>query len=195
MPTTNSLTELYWFLKRDPSSRGETYAEILGQRTKQVEAILASEPGNEREKFSMHSFGAHFVEVRVDPDWGEVRVARVVSACGAGRIINAKTARSQAIGGIVGGIGMALREATHMDHRYGRYVNPNLGEYLVPVNADIPDIEPFFVEEYDPHVNPLGAKGLGEITIVGVAAAVANAVFHATGKRIRDLPITLDKLL
>ncbi len=143
----------------------------------------------------MHSFGAQFAEVRVDPDFGTVRVTRFVGAFGAGRIMNLKTARSQMIGGIVMGIGMALLEETVTDNRFGRIVNPNLGEYHVPVNADIPAIEAYFVEETDPHVNVIGAKGVGEIGITGVAAAVANAVYHATGKRIRDLPITPDKLL
>jgi xanthine dehydrogenase YagR molybdenum-binding subunit len=124
-----------------------------------------------------------------------VRVARVVSACGAGRIMNEKTAVSQFIGGIVGGLGQALFEETLMDHRMGRFVNANLGEYHVPVNADVPSIHSFFVEEPDDHVNPLGTKGIGELAYAGVAAAVANAVFHATGKRIRRLPITLDKLI
>ena len=109
--------------------------------------------------------------------------------------MNEKTARSQLIGGVVGGLGMALMEETVMDHRMGRFVNSSLAEYHVPVNADIPAIEAFFVEERDDHVNPLGAKGIGEVSYVGVAAAVANAVFHATGKRVRRLPITLDKLL
>jgi len=109
--------------------------------------------------------------------------------------MNEKTAISQITGGVVGGIGMALMEETVMDHRMGRIVNASLGEYHVPVNADIPVLEAFFVEEHDEHVNPLGAKGIGEVSYVGVAAAVANAVFHATGRRIRQLPITLDKLL
>lgn len=109
--------------------------------------------------------------------------------------MNEKTARSQLIGGIVGGIGMALMEETVMDGRMGRYVNPSLAEYHVPVNADIPALDVFFVEERDEHVNPLGAKGIGEIAYVGVASAIANAVFNATGKRIRNLPITRDKLL
>jgi xanthine dehydrogenase YagR molybdenum-binding subunit len=119
----------------------------------------------------------------------------VASACGAGRIINEKTAVSQLTGGIVGGLGMALFEETVMDHRMGRFVNANLGEYHVPVNADVPEIQAFFVEERDDHVNPIGAKGIGEVSYAGVAGAVANAVFHATGKRIRRLPITLDKLM
>ena len=143
----------------------------------------------------MHAFGAHFVEVRVDSDLGMVRVGRVVTALAAGRIINPKTAHSQAIGGVVGGLGMALLEETVRDERNGRVVNANLADYHVPVNADVPDLDAFFVEERDEHANPLGAKGLAELSLVGVAAAVANAVYHATGKRVRDLPITPDKLL
>ena len=109
--------------------------------------------------------------------------------------LNEKTARSQTIGGIVGGVGMALLEHTMMDNRYGRYMNANLAEYHVPVNADIGEIEAYFVGEPDYHANPLGARGIGEIAMVGVAGAIANAIYHATGKRVRDLPITLDKLL
>ena len=143
----------------------------------------------------MHAFVAHFAEVRVDSDLGGLRVSRFVTGCGGGRIVNEKTARSQLTGAVVGGLGMALMEETLMDHRMGRFVNSSLGEYHVPVNADIPEIEAFFIEEHDERVNPLGAKGIGEVGLVGVAAAIANAVFHATGKRIRSLPITLDKLL
>jgi xanthine dehydrogenase YagR molybdenum-binding subunit len=124
-----------------------------------------------------------------------IRVSRVVSAVAAGRILNPKTARSQVMGGIVWGIGAALEEESVIDQNFGRFINHNLAEYHVPVNADIHDIDVIFIEEKDSIVNPLGAKGLGEIGIVGVAAAIANAVFHATGKRIRSLPITLDKLL
>jgi xanthine dehydrogenase YagR molybdenum-binding subunit len=119
----------------------------------------------------------------------------MVSAFAGGRILNAKTARSQYLGGIVQGIGMALLEATHYDKRFGSFTSINLGEYLVPVNADIRAIDVVIVEEDDPHVNPIGAKGIGEIGIVGVAAAIANAVYHATGKRVRDLPITCEKLI
>lgn len=182
-------------LKSDPA-RGETYADILRRnRMGSIEATVDSKPGDEFKKYSMHAFCAHFIEVRVDAELGIVRVSRIVSACGAGRIMNEKTAHSQLSGGIVGGLGMALTEETVMDHRMGRIVNANFGEYHVPVNADVPVIETFFVEERDDKVNPLGAKGIGEVSYVGVAAAVANAVFHATGKRIRRLPITLDKLL
>lgn len=145
-----------------------------------------------------HARNAHsaiFAEVKIDEQLGVVRVTRVVSAVAAGRIINPKTARSQIMGGVVWGIGMALHEETLFDHRFGRIMNPNIAEYHVPTNADIYDIDVIFVDEKDELINPLGVKGLGEIGIVGVAAAIANAVYHATGKRVRDLPITLDKLL
>jgi xanthine dehydrogenase YagR molybdenum-binding subunit len=148
-----------------------------------------------REGFATRSFGAQFVEVRVDRDLGEVRVSRVVSAFGGGRILNAKTARSQFLGGIVWGIGMALHERTVYDQRLGRIMNADLAEYHVPVNLDVPAIDVILVDEDDPHVNQVGVKGIGEIGITGAAAAVANAVYHATGKRVRELPITLDKLL
>ena len=124
-----------------------------------------------------------------------IRVTRVVDAVAAGRILNPKTASSQIMGSVVWGIGMALHEETLVDHNFGRIMNPNIAEYHVPVNADVHDIKVIFVDEPDDIINPLGIKGLGEIGIVGVAAAIANAIYHATGKRVRDLPITLDKLL
>jgi xanthine dehydrogenase YagR molybdenum-binding subunit len=139
-------------------------------------------------------FGARFVEVRVDPDLGLVRVARVVSVNDAGRVVNEKLARSQIIGGTVGGIGMALLEETVRDPGTGRVANATFGDYLVPVNADVPDIDVAFVGEPDPD-NPIGVKGVGEIGLVGVAAAIANGVYHATGRRIRSLPITIDQLI
>ena len=144
-----------------------------------------------------HAHNTHsaiFAEVKVDEQLGIVRVTRVVSAVAAGRILNLKTATSQIMGGVVWGIGMALHEETLVDHKFGRIMNPNIAEYHVPVNADIHDIRVIFVDEPDDIINPLGIKGLGEIGIVGVAAAVANAIYHATGKRVRDLPITIDKL-
>jgi xanthine dehydrogenase YagR molybdenum-binding subunit len=151
--------------------------------------------GLQREPVSRHGFGAHFVEVRVDADTGEARVSRMVGVFACGRIMNAKTARSQFIGGMTMGIGMALMEQSLMEPTFGDYLNHDLASYHVPVNADIPAIEVAWIDEEDLHVNPMGAKGIGEIGIVGAAAAVANAVFDATGVRIRDLPITPPKLV
>jgi xanthine dehydrogenase YagR molybdenum-binding subunit len=146
---------------------------------------------------SSHARNTHsaiFAEVKVDEEIGIIRVTRVVNAVAAGRILNTKTAHSQIMGSVVWGIGMALHEETLVDHEFGRIMNADIAEYHVPVNADVHDIEVIFVEEPDALINPLGIKGVGEIGIVGVAAAIANAVYHATGKRVRDLPITLDKL-
>ena len=143
---------------------------------------------------AQNTHSAIFAEVKVDEQLDVIRVSRIVSAVAAGRILNTKTARSQIVGGVVWGIGMALHEETLIDHKFGRIMNANIAEYHVPVNADVHDIQVIFVDEPDDIVNPLGIKGLGEIGIVGVAAAIANAVYHATGKRVRDLPITLDKL-
>ena len=144
-----------------------------------------------------HAHNTHsavFAEVKVDEQLGVIRVTRVVNAIAAGRIINLKTGHSQIMGGVVWGIGMALHEEALIDHRYGRVMNANVAEYHMPVHADVHDIKVIFVDEPDDEINPLGVKGIGEIGIVGVAAAIANAVYHATGKRVRDLPITLDKL-
>lgn len=149
----------------------------------------------EQQPIACRSFGAVFVEVRVDESLGIIRVPRIAAAYSAGRILNAKTAASQIRGGIVMGIGQALLEESVLDERYGRIVNSNLADYHVPVNADVGEIDVAFVEENDTRFNALGARGVGEIGITGVAGAIANAVFHATGKRIRELPITLDKLL
>ena len=143
----------------------------------------------------MHAFGAQFAEVRVDADLGEIRVSRFVGAFDAGRIMNAKTAHSQLIGGITYGIGMALLEETLIDGDTGRVVNANVAEYLMPVNADVPDIEVILVENDDTRSNPLGAKGIGELPMVGVAAAIANAVYHATGVRVRRVPIRIEDIL
>ena len=143
----------------------------------------------------MHSHGAVFAEVKVDEDLGLIRVARVVAAYAGGQILNAKTARSQLIGGIVWSIGMALVEETVRDPSTARVITRDLADYHVPSHADVPDIDVILVPEHDPHVSEIGAKGLGEIGNCGANAAIANAVFHATGKRVRDLPIRLDKLL
>ncbi len=175
---------------------GTDVAEAMRQIGQPIEVSADSTPGDASQRFSMHAFGAVFTEVSVDPDLGETRVRRIVGAYGAGRIVNPKTSRSQCIGGMIGGIGMALMEHSVVDPRNGRIVNANLAEYAVPVHADAPPVmDVIFVDEHDPHVNPLGVKGLGEIAIVGVASAIAGAVFHATGKRVRELPITPDKLL
>ncbi len=175
----------------------EALRDKLRSRTgnETVEARVSVKPGDEQQHYSMHSFGAVFAEVRVDPDLGELRVSRVLGAYGVGRLLNDKTAHSQLMGGIVYGLGHALTEETIIDPRTGRYLNADLAEYLVPVNADVPDIEVIVVDEHDTIVNPLGVKGIGEIATTGVAAAVANAVFNATGHRVRTLPIRLDKLL
>jgi xanthine dehydrogenase YagR molybdenum-binding subunit len=179
--------------------RGEDYATLVARHEGQhegqaVEVTASSRAGAEAQQYSMHSFGAVFAEVRVDEELGEIRVARVVTAHDVGRVLNAKTARSQIIGGVVWGIGQALLEETSIDPRTGRYVNADLAEYHVPVNADVGAIDVSFVDVTDARVNPLGIKGAGEIGITGVGAAIANAVYHATGVRVRDLPITLDKV-
>ncbi len=184
-------------LKSDPS-KGESFAAILTRaKTPRLEAKADAAPDKEeKKKFAMHAFGAQFCEVRVNEDTGEVRVARWVGAFDIGKRLNEKTANSQIKGGIVFGIGMGLTEATIADERDARLVNPNLAEYHVPVNADVPDIDVIFVDaEADHHINPLGVKGVGEIGITGAPAAIANAVYHATGVRVRELPITPDKVL
>ncbi len=160
-----------------------------------IEEKASAGPDARARRYARFTHSAVFAEVRIDPDLGTMRVARIVSAIAAGRILNPKTARSQILGAIVMGIGTALEEESVLDHAYGRFMNHNLADYHVPVNADVHDIDVIFVPEEDEIVKPFGLKGLGEIGIVGVAAAIANAVFHATGKRIRELPITLDKLL
>jgi xanthine dehydrogenase YagR molybdenum-binding subunit len=179
----------------DPS-QWVTIAEVMQTAgIDRIEETETAEPNPETKKnYSQYTHSAVFAEVRVDEQLGVVRVTRLVDAIAAGKIINPKTARSQIIGGVVFGIGMALTEETLTDHTLGRIMNRNLGEYHVPANADIPDIDVIFVDEHDDKANPLGVKGLGEIGIVGTAAAIANAIFHATGKRIRDLPVTIDKL-
>jgi len=180
--------------KRD-ASRAVSIADAMRQggvdRIEQEKSTTFADDGSH----AHNTHSAVFAEVRVDQQLGVIRVTRIVSAVAAGRILNTKTARSQILGGVVWGIGMALHEETLVDHKLGRIMNANIAEYHVPVNADVHDIEVIFVDEPDDIVNPLGIKGLGEIGIVGVAAAIANAIYHATGKRVRDLPITLDKLL
>ncbi|MBO9647746.1 MAG: xanthine dehydrogenase family protein molybdopterin-binding subunit [Variovorax sp.] len=185
-----------WVRPVSAGSGGESVNALIGRmQGAPLEARAQTAPGDEKKRFSMHAFGAVFAEVRVDDALGIIRVPRIVGVYGVGNRLNARTAHSQLMGGIVWGVGMALFEETWRDERNGRYVNASLAEYHVPVNADIGDIDVQFVPEDDPHVNPLGVKGIGEIGITGVAAAIANAVYHATGKRVRDLPVTLDKLI
>jgi xanthine dehydrogenase YagR molybdenum-binding subunit len=179
--------------KRD-TSRAVSIADAMRHgavdRIEQEKSTTFADDGSH----SHNTHSAIFAEVKVDEQLGVIRVTRVVSAVAAGRILNTKTAHSQIMGSVVWGIGMALHEETLIDHKFGRIMNANIAEYHVPVNADVHDIKVIFVDEPDEIINPLGIKGVGEIGIVGVAAAIANAIYHATGKRVRDLPITLDKL-
>jgi xanthine dehydrogenase YagR molybdenum-binding subunit len=186
----------YLRLHSDPS-RGVSIADAMRLGgISSIEEEKSVQPDMSRQsKYTLHSHSAVFAEVKVDEDLGTIAVTRVVSAIAGGRILNPKTARNQIMGGVVWGIGMALEEESVIDQKFGRFMNHNLAEYHVPVNADVSDIDVIFVEEHDSIINPLGVKGLGELGIVGTAAAIANAIFHATGKRVRDLPITLDKLL
>ncbi len=183
--------------RRDDESRGESYADILGRAgLGQIEghgtgAIDAAAQST----YAMHAHGAVFAEVKVDPDLGQIRATRVVGAFAAGRIINPRMVASQLNGGMIWGVSFALHERAVMDPRSGRVMNANLAEYHVPVNADVPSLETILVEEHDPHVNALGIEGVGEIGITGTAGAVANAVWHATGVRVRKFPITLDRLI
>ncbi|HVX75954.1 MAG TPA: xanthine dehydrogenase family protein molybdopterin-binding subunit [Bradyrhizobium sp.] len=183
--------------RKDDPGRSLSIAEVMhaADLDEIVEDGKVSPSALQARKYISYTHSAVFAEVRVDEELGVVRIPKIVCAAAAGRILNPKTARSQILGGVVMGIGMALHEEAMTDHRLGRIMNHNLAEYHIPVHADIADIEVIFVDEEDDKVSPLGVKGLGEIGIVGTAAAVANAIFHATGKRVRDLPITLDKLL
>jgi len=182
-------------LKSDPSKSVNVFELMRRNNLPEITETFESKPSPERRKYATMAHGAQFVEVKVDPDLGSVRVTRAIEVTACGKIINPKASHSQEIGGVVWGIGMALQEATEIDHRYGRIMNPNLQHYHVPVNADVHEVETLFVEEDDKVVNPLGVKGMGELGMVGIPAAIANAVFHATGRRVRDLPITPDKLL
>jgi len=182
--------------RRGHASPGERYRNIVASAGQPIEARASSQRDAEvARRYSMHAFGAVFAEVEVDPDLGTIRVRQAIGAYGAGRIVNPRLATSQCTGGMVGGIGMALMERTVLDPRDGRPVNAHLADYLVPVNLDVARLEAHFVDEQDPHVNPLGVKGLGEIALVGMAPAIANAVFHATGKRVRRLPIRIEDVL
>jgi xanthine dehydrogenase YagR molybdenum-binding subunit len=183
--------------RRDDESRSESYADILGRAgLAQIEGRGAgtADPAIQSD-YAMHAHGAVFAEVKVDPDLGQIRTTRVVGAFAAGRIINPRMVESQLYGGMIWGVSFALHEQAIMDPRSGRAMNTNLAEYHIPVNADVSSLEAVLVEEHDPHVNALGIKGVGEIGITGSAGAVANAVWHATGVRVRKFPITLDRLI
>jgi xanthine dehydrogenase YagR molybdenum-binding subunit len=187
--------------RRDDERRSESYADILDRAgLAHIEGRGTGGNPNPMESlghgdYAMHAHGAVFAEVKVDPDLGQMRVTRMVGAFAAGRIINPRLVRSQLYGGMIWGVSFALHEQAIVDPRSGRPMNANLAEYHVPVNADVPSLEAILVEEYDPHVNPLGIKGVGEIGITGSAGAVANAVWHATGVRVRKFPITLDRVI
>jgi xanthine dehydrogenase YagR molybdenum-binding subunit len=216
-PEEIEFAEAKFFVKGD-SSKSDVYADIMKRNNKTMmescatampasggglggnqapcsTAPLSKEENSDNKKYSFHSFGAQFAEVWVDEDFGTIRVKRFVSVQDVGRIMNEKTARSQIIGGVIYGLGQALMEATEYDKRWANPVTRHLGDYHVPVNLDVPVIDVHFIGKPDAHISPIGARGIGEIGITGVAAAVANAVFNATGKRLRDLPLTPDKLI
>jgi xanthine dehydrogenase YagR molybdenum-binding subunit len=183
--------------RRDDESRSESYADILGRAgLAEIEARGkgAADPAAQS-VYAMHAHGAVFAEVKVDPDLGQIRVTRLVGAFAAGRVINPRMVRSQIFGGMIWGVSFALHEQAITDRRSGRILNANLAEYHVPVNADVPSLEALMIDEHDPHVNALGIKGVGEIGITGSAGAVANAVWHATGVRVRRFPIGIDDLV
>ncbi len=184
-------------VRRDDESRGESYAEILaraGLPAIEGTGSAGADPDAQK-RYAMHAHGAVFAEVKVDPDLGQIRCTRLVGAFAAGRVINPRLVQSQLFGGMIWGVGFALTEEAVMDPRSGRPLNANLGEYHVPVNADVPSLEAIMVDETDTVINALGIKGVGEIGITGTAGAIANAVYHATGVRVRQAPIRLDHLL
>ena len=182
--------------RRDDASRSESYAAILrraGLDEIEARGTGAVDPAAQS-AYAMYAHGAVFAEVKVDPDLGQIRVARLVGAFAAGRIINPRLVRSQLYGGMIWGVSFALHERAVTDPSSGRVLNANLADYHVPVNADVPSLEALLIEEHDPHVNALGIKGVGEIGITVSAGAVANAVWHATGTRVRRFPIAIEGL-
>ena len=194
-PEDVAVTDGRMFAMAGPQ-RGESYQDLLRRRGwPNLDSEQTWTPSDADKRYSMNAYGAVFAEVVVDPLLATVRIRRIYGCYDAGRVINPKLAHSQAIGGMVGGIGMALLEGTQLDYRDGRIVNANMSDYLVPVNADIPALDATFLPAEDKIADPIGVKGLGELVIVGVPAAIANAVFNATGKRVTDLPITVENLL
>jgi xanthine dehydrogenase YagR molybdenum-binding subunit len=196
-PPDRTVAQILKDIGRD-SFEVEVRRKSLGQPDAifgQVEAGLIAIDGPIYPGFVSYSYIAHFVEVRVEPGTRRVRVPRVVSVVDCGRVVSPRTARSQVMGGVVWGIGGALREASEVDPRFGGFLNADFAEYVIPVNADIGSIEVDFIDKPDPLLNELGIKGLGEVAMIGVAPAIANAVYHATGRRMRDLPIRIEHLL
>jgi xanthine dehydrogenase YagR molybdenum-binding subunit len=194
-PEAVTVSDGRMFVAADPA-RGEAYRDLLRRRGwPSLDSRGTWSPDDADKRFSMYAYGAVFAEVAVDDSLGVVRVRRIHACYDAGRVVNPRLAHSQAIGGMVGGIGMALLEGTELDYRDGRIVNANMSDYLVPVNADVPTLDASFLSARDTIANPIGVKGLGEIVIVAVPAAIANAVFNATGKRVTNLPIRLENLL
>ena len=185
----------FMVLAADKSKKISYYDLLKENNLGQLEVTEESKPNDVMKDYVAYSYSAHFVKVMVHNANGMIKIRQVASAGDAGKIISLKTAESQMIGGVVGGIGMALMEEGVIDNRYGRWVNNNLADYHVPIQADVPHIDALFVDKPDPLLNPIGAKGMGEIALIGFAAAVANAVYNATGKRVRELPITPDKLI
>jgi xanthine dehydrogenase YagR molybdenum-binding subunit len=186
--------------KRAGATAIEEYAEYVPPGIKpgaigRLYGGVSTQTGGPEGEYTMYGLGAEFIEVRIHSLTREIRVPRIVGAFAAGRIMNTRTARSQYMGGMIWGISSALHEATEIDRKRARYVNDNLADYLMPVNADIQELQVILVPEEDDKVNPAGVKGIGEIANVGTAAAIANAVYHATGLRVRELPIRLEKLL
>jgi xanthine dehydrogenase YagR molybdenum-binding subunit len=181
--------------EKDGEKSGGKEGEKEDAQQDQQSAAVKADEGVDHKKYAFHSFGAHFVKVLVDPTLGTVRVAKIVGVMDIGKVLNLKTATNQIMGGMIFGIGMALMEGTVYDPTNGRVVTRDLTDYLVPVNADMPEFDIQFIDIPDPYISPVGARGIGEIGITGVTAAIANAIYNATGKRVRDLPITPDKLL
>lgn len=191
-----NLKEKFQKLMGNGGTDNPDYVKILKDHNlAKLEVTTESKGSPNMEKYAMYSWSVHFVKVNVHPATGVVKVDRVVCVADSGHIVSPKTARSQMVGGAIGGIGMALMEEVVIDHRYGKIVNNNFADYHIPVNADIPQIEALFVNKPDPYINPMGAKGMGEIALIGMAGAMANAVYNATGVRVRELPITPDKLI
>jgi xanthine dehydrogenase YagR molybdenum-binding subunit len=183
--------------RRDDESRSESYADILSRAGRAAIEGRGSAGGDlfAQKPYAMYAHGAVFAEVKVDPELGQIRTTRLVGAFAAGTIVNPRLVRSQYYGGMIWGVSFALHEQAVLDVRSGRVMNANLAEYHVPVNADVPSLEAILVEEADPYVNALGIKGVGEIGITGTAGAIANAVWHATGVRIRRFPIAIEQLI